>query len=91
MSDRRYITPVGDEGIYVLDTASWRTRRPVMDTSLCVYCGLCLGYCPVNSMKGAGDEGYYITYDYCKGCGICAAECPRKAISMVREGGNSNG
>lgn len=91
MSDRRYITPVGDEGIYVLDTASWRTHRPVMDKSLCVNCGLCLGYCPVNSIKWAEDKGYYITYDYCKGCGICAAECTRKAISMVREGGNSNG
>ena len=49
---------------------------------------LCMGYCPVNSIKWAEDKGYYITYDYCKGCGICAEECPRKAISMEREGGN---
>lgn len=77
--------------MYVLDTASWRTHRPVMEKALCVNCGICLGYCPVNSIKWSEERGYYISYDFCKGCGICAAECPKEAISMEREGGGSDG
>ena len=86
MEKRSYKTPVGDEGIYVLDTASWRTHRPVMDKSLCINCGLCLSYCPVNSVKWSEQQDFYITYDYCKGCGICAHECPKGAIAMIKEG-----
>lgn len=91
MYDREYVTPVGNRGMYVLDTASWRTHRPVMDKALCLNCGICLGYCPVNSIKWSEERGYYISYDFCKGCGICAAECPKKAISMEHEGGGSDG
>lgn len=88
MSERQYITPVGDTGMYVLDTASWRVFRPVMDKAKCVSCGMCLTYCPVNAIVGHEDNTYEITYEYCKGCGICAQECPRKAIDMVPEGGH---
>lgn len=85
MYDKKFVTPVGSQGLYVLDTASWRTHRPVMDKSVCINCGLCLSYCPVNSVRYSAEQGYYISYDYCKGCGICAAECPRKAITMEKE------
>ena len=27
----RHVTPLGNQGMYILDTASWRTVRPVMD------------------------------------------------------------
>lgn len=86
MTKRRYVTPIGDDGMYILDTASWRILRPVMDKARCVECGMCLAYCPVGAITGRADKTYQITYDYCKGCGICAAECPKKAISMVSEG-----
>lgn len=82
----RHISPIGEKGLYILDTASWRTERPVMDMEKCIKCGLCLTYCPVNSIIGTEDGAYRITYDYCKGCGICAKECPRQAIGMVLEG-----
>jgi pyruvate ferredoxin oxidoreductase delta subunit len=85
MMERRYVTPIGNDGMYVLDTASWRTVRPVMDKTRCVECGMCLAYCPVGSIIGSDGQGYQITYGFCKGCGICAAECPKKAISMVPE------
>ena len=89
MSERRtYITPVGREGLYVLDTASWRTVRPVMNKEKCIECGICLTFCPVSSILRQGPKNYVISYDYCKGCGICAVECPKKAIDMVPEGGN---
>ena len=85
MYDKVFVTPVGNNGMYVLDTSSWRTHKPVMDKSSCVNCGICMGYCPVNSVKYSEEKGYYICYDYCKGCGICAVECPKKAISMEKE------
>lgn len=85
MYDKKFVTPVGNQGMYVLDTASWRVFRPVIDKELCINCGICLSYCPVNSVRYESEQGYIISYDYCKGCGICAVECPRKAISMVKE------
>lgn len=81
---RKHITPKGGEGMYILDTASWRVFRPVMDKDKCVECGLCMAYCPVNSVVSKEDS-YVISYDYCKGCGLCAKECPRGAISMEPE------
>lgn len=83
--DNRFVTPLGNDGIYRLDTAAWRVVRPVMDKSACVNCGVCMGYCPVNSIYCA-DGDFRISYDYCKGCGICAAECPKQAIRMEEEG-----
>lgn len=83
--DRRHITPKGDKGLYILDTAAWRTVRPVMDKEKCIECGICLIYCPVNSIVADGEKKYKITYDQCKGCGICAVECPKGAIDMVPE------
>ena len=47
---RKFVTPVGNEGMYILDTASWRIVKPVMNKEKCVECGICLTYCPVNSI-----------------------------------------
>lgn len=93
MSERKHISPIGQEGLYVLDTASWRTHRPVMDKNKCIECGICLSYCPVNSIIFNDEKKYEITYNYCKGCGICAVECPKKAIDMMaeQEGGENHG
>ncbi len=66
---RKFVTPVGNEGMYILDTASWRIVKPVMNKEKCVECGICLTYCPVNSIEFKSDK-YIINYDFCKGCGI---------------------
>ncbi|POP33822.1 4Fe-4S dicluster domain-containing protein [Lactonifactor longoviformis] len=87
MEKRLHITPIGDEGMYILDTASWRVYRPVMDKEKCIDCGMCLAFCPVNAVAAVGKK-FEITYDYCKGCGICANECKKGAIAMVLEGGS---
>jgi pyruvate ferredoxin oxidoreductase delta subunit len=87
MNNRTHITPIGSEGMYILDTASWRTEKPIMNKDLCIECGLCLSYCPVNAIIYNDSNKYEITYDFCKGCGICAVECPKKAITMTAEGG----
>jgi 2-oxoacid:acceptor oxidoreductase delta subunit (pyruvate/2-ketoisovalerate family) len=81
---RRYTTPVGDEGLYVLDTGKWRNYRPVIDQAKC---GLCFVYCPVSSVAKI-EERYQISMSFCKGCGICAEECPRAAIGMMPEEGD---
>lgn len=81
-----HITPIGNETMYILDTASWRNFRPEIDREKCVNCGICFAYCPVNSVSESSGV-YQISLIYCKGCGICARECPRKAITMVPEGG----
>lgn len=86
MNARNFVTPIGNEGIYILDTAAWRTERPVMDKDKCVECGLCMAFCPVNSI-GRKEAAHFIDYNYCKGCGVCATECPKKAIDMKPEGG----
>ena len=82
--DREHVTPLGKDGMYILDTASWRVVRPVMNKDRCVNCGICLGYCPVGSIYAEGRE-ILISNDYCKGCGLCAAECPKQAITMEPE------
>ena len=66
MAEHLHITPIGNDGIYCLDTASWRVFRPVMDKEKCVNCGMCLAYCPVNAIIGTEDKKFEITYDYCK-------------------------
>ena len=82
---RKFVTPVGNEGMYILDTASWRIVKPVMNKEKCVECGICLTYCPVISIEFKSDK-YIINYDFCKGCGICSNECPKTAIDMIEEG-----
>ncbi len=82
-----YIVPIGREGIYYIQTGKWRTRRPVLEPDKCIKCGVCLMYCPVNSIVREADGSYRINYDFCKGCGICAHECKQQAIAMVVEKG----
>ena len=78
-----------DEKLLALDTGGWRTERPVLDKSLCNYCGLCSIYCPPQCMRDKGDH-YEADLAFCMGCGICAHECPRKALIMKPEGDFTN-
>ena len=77
-----YVVPIGPEGLHIIQTGKWRTRKPVMDTDKCVKCGMCLMYSPVDTIRRHADGSLEISYDYCKGCGICAHECKKGAITM---------
>ena len=55
-----YIVPIGPEGLHIIHTGKWRTRKPVMDTEKCVKCGMCLMYCPVNSIRRHEDGSFEI-------------------------------
>ncbi len=69
----------------LVQTGLWRTRRPVLDRSLCSRCHICLALCPEGGI-GLDEEGFpVIDYRHCKGCLICAAQCPRHAIDTIPE------
>jgi pyruvate ferredoxin oxidoreductase gamma subunit len=69
----------------LVQTGLWRTRRPVLDRSLCSRCHICLALCPEGAI-GLDEEGFPdIDYRHCKGCLICAAQCPRHAIHTIPE------
>jgi len=64
-----------------------REAARCMHCGRCTECDNCLIFCPDVSVlvRGEGQFGYAIDYDYCKGCGICFTECPRNAITMIDE------
>jgi 2-oxoacid:acceptor oxidoreductase delta subunit (pyruvate/2-ketoisovalerate family) len=72
--------PLGD------DSAVYSAAR-CFHCGRCIECDNCLIFCPEVSVlvRGTGESGYDIDYDYCKGCGICNTECPRQAMTMVDE------
>lgn len=76
--------PMANEGMYIVDTGSWRAFRPVVNAENCVDCGICAMYCPVNCISG-GEGLAVIDLTYCKGCGLCRVECPKDAIDWVEE------
>ena len=76
--------PYGDQGLYILETAGWRSHKPVILKERCINCGICAVYCPVNAFYKDGKE-ILVSLDYCKGCGICCEECPKDAISWEKE------
>ncbi|MFC2105284.1 4Fe-4S binding protein [Candidatus Bipolaricaulota bacterium] len=66
------------------------TYRIIVETDLCKGCGLCISYCPTNSL-GLTDKlnrnGYSVAgacqQEACIGCRICENNCPDFAISVV--------
>ena len=53
---------------------------------ICDDCDNCNLFCPdVAVIRGLGDKGREIAYDYCKGCGVCVSECPRNAMVLEEE------
>lgn len=67
-------------------TGLWRTRRPVIDHSLCNRCWwVCSSSCPDSVITIDKDKRPVIDYEHCKGCMICVAQCPAHAISSIPE------
>ncbi len=78
-----YQVPLGKE-LYIIKTGDWRFQKPVVLKEKCTRCGICLIFCPTNSIK-AGEASYEADLNTCKGCGICANECYAGAITMEVE------
>lgn len=67
---------------------------PQFDYALCIKCGQCAQWCPMNyiTMTLYDPENPERPYPektgrICIGCGQCTKECKQKAITMVRLGG----
>ena len=69
-----------------LATGLWRTKRPVIDYSICNRCWwLCSTYCPEGAIR-VDEEGHpHIDYVHCKGCLVCMTQCPTHAIQAQAE------
>lgn len=53
----------------------------IVDEKLCVDCGACLSFCPVNAITIV-DEAPVIDENRCIGCGVCNVACPRTFLYM---------
>jgi Pyruvate/2-oxoacid:ferredoxin oxidoreductase delta subunit len=66
------------------------TKKPIIDYTLCMACGICTGECPLSCIilrKTDIDhhqKAYPVLDDYylCNGCSRCAKSCPLNAICM---------
>lgn len=54
----------------------------LVDSSLCVECGICVGNCAFNAI--VRDGGIHVEAMKCEGCGLCDWLCPHGAVSMTK-------
>jgi len=63
-------------------------RRPMIDKSKCVKCGICVDHCPVPGkavdFKNGKDKPPVYDYKKCIRCYCCQEMCPKHAISAGR-------
>ncbi len=80
-------SPVKDETLFgfLSPLKNLLIRRPVIDTTICKKCGICVEACPVNGkalfQKTKTDFPYY-NYKKCIRCYCCQEMCPHKAIKV---------
>ena len=55
----------------------WSGQTAIIDEDMCNKCGLCVGYCRFNAIKG-----FRVDPVSCEGCGFCSRLCPVEAIKM---------
>ena len=62
--------------------ATQSKRHAVVNTALCVACGVCMEVCPRGAIVVW--KGTYSVVDdaRCIGCGLCAKECPASVIRI---------
>jgi len=64
------------------EVKSYAARRPVINMSKCIRCGLCIKVCRSAAISLV-DNVPRVDIEECEGCGVCAAACPVGAIDMV--------
>jgi heterodisulfide reductase subunit A len=62
--------------------------HPVIDDSLCIYCGRCLAECSAGAVRPlwehASPPSFFIDKSICTNCGDCVDICPTSAIDLNR-------
>lgn len=48
----------------------------------CVHCGLCVAFCPCDSIEMIDDVPTPVDFDTCVGCETCSGNCPKRAITI---------
>ena len=56
-------------------------RAVLVDTSLCVGCGICVPVCPNNAIRMINGVAQ-IDQACCSNCGLCIKKCPRGAVKL---------
>ncbi len=79
------------KGTFLMRYSGFMTRlarRPVIDKSLCVRCGICVSHCPVPGkavdFKNGKENPPVYDYRKCIRCYCCQEMCPKHAISAGR-------
>jgi uncharacterized protein (DUF362 family)/Pyruvate/2-oxoacid:ferredoxin oxidoreductase delta subunit len=57
------------------------TTRPVINSALCIQCGICQGHCPQGAIEDRGKR-LEIRYRDCIRCFCCQEFCPQGAITV---------
>lgn len=59
--------------------------KPFVNSSLCIGCGTCLEWCPVQAISFDEEGRAVISSERCIGCGECRVTCPEGAIDISWE------
>ena len=57
--------------------------KPIVDTSLCKGCGICLSVCALGVFRLVHGKCVVAYPEKCVGCRACLVKCPRSAIRLV--------
>ena len=59
--------------------------RPILDTTECIACEVCVEACPPGVLAVKSDVVEVVDDDSCIGCGDCMEECPMGCITEIQE------
>ncbi|MBE0475512.1 MAG: 4Fe-4S binding protein [Coriobacteriia bacterium] len=56
--------------------------KPVVDSSLCTACGICVDECTTSALDLEEDVVVLTRPDDCTECGTCLDVCPNEAVTL---------
>lgn len=71
---------------HIMDFGIIRARKPQVDETKCVSCGLCTRACPDEAICSILSAPASIDYRRCLSCGLCEQACPGGALSAKSQG-----
>lgn len=62
--------------------------KPEVDIQKCIGCGICINWCPQNSIEINEENRAQINYEECIGCAECTTACNYRAVKVQWETNN---